>query len=521
LPDPEDTWSEIHDQLRDAVTDSTYNLWLEPLSFVGVDGDVLLVGAPDEIRSWVSERFARVLQACAAAVLGPQTTIAIVPAEDDEREHPGDSGGGAGRRRGHGPGDDAAGRGGDGRRGDRRGEGSLREGGRGRGGRGGDRRTGDRRGGPTRARGEARTGREGRRAGRDDASAYALPGASFVDAFNPKYTFEQFVIGEGNRLAHAAALAVSELPGQAYNPLFIYGPPGNGKTHLLHAIGNYLTAFGGGLGVQYTTAEAFTNRFVDALQGKAMEGFKASYRHNDVLLIDDIQFLESKARIEEEFFHTFNALYETGSQLVLTSDRPPRDLQALEDRLRERFESGLVTDIVPPDLPTRLTILRKRAHHDRIPGVGEDVLHLIAERISGNIRALEGALIRVVAFHSLTRRDLDIALADEVLTGLYPGSRPPRRTVTDIQRATCEAFGLSLDELLSPSRAANVAWPRMVAMYLSRELTDATLPAIGREFGGRNHTTVMHAHRRTTERISADADAYEVVADITRRLQAP
>jgi chromosomal replication initiator protein len=320
-------------------------------------------------------------------------------------------------------------------------------------------------------------------------------------------------------MAHAAALAVAELPGAAYNPLFIYGPPGNGKTHLLHAIANYLQAFGGGLEVEYATAETFTNRFINALRGSGMESFKSRYRHNDVLLIDDIQFFEKKERIEEEFFHTFNALYETGSQLVLTSDRPPRDLQALEDRLRERFESGLVTDIAPPDLATRLTILRKRAQYDGLPSVDEGTLRVIAERITTNIRALEGALIRVVAFHSLTQRDLDAKLAAEVLAGLYPETRPARRTVQDIQQATCDAFGLSLDELLSNTRAARVAWPRQVAMYLARELTDATLPAIGREFGGRNHTTVLHAHRRTTERISSDPEAYEIVDHITRRLR--
>jgi chromosomal replication initiator protein len=467
LPDPADTWTEITDQLRDAVTDSTYHLWLEPLTFVGVDGDVLQVGAPDEIRSWVSERFARVLQACAAAVLGPETIVEIVP--------PQRAGGRAARGTGR-PSEDGAG---------------MRR---------------------SAATGGARSSA--------DRRAQSAGADSLIDTFNPKYTFEQFVIGEGNRLAHAATLAVAELPGQAYNPLFIYGPPGNGKTHLLHAIGNYLSAFGGGLTVQYATAETFTNRFVDALQGRAMESFKARYRHNDVLLIDDIQFLESKARIEEEFFHTFNALYETGSQLVLTSDRPPRDLQALEDRLRERFESGLVTDIVPPDLATRLTILRKRARHDGLSQIDDDALRAIATRITGNIRALEGALIRVVAFHSLTRRPLDAELADEVLTDLYPEAKPARRTVRDVQRATCEAFGLSLDELLSESRVARIAWPRQVAMYLARELTDATLPAIGREFGGRNHTTVLHAHRRTTERISADRDAFQIVDQITRQLRA-
>jgi chromosomal replication initiator protein len=509
LSDPADTWTEIKDQLRDAVTDSTYHLWLDPLTFQGTDGDVLLIGAPDEIRSWVSERFARVLQACAAAVLGPETIVEIVAPEPAA---------GWGRRAGTGGHTDA-----EARRSGARGLGRAGSGLAHGGGRPPDRGAGSSGSGQAGGTGFGRTGGgSGGRAGSSGSRRAGRAGAgdSLIDTFNPKYTFEQFVIGEGNRLAHAATLAVAELPGQAYNPLFIYGPPGNGKTHLLHAIGNYLTAFGGGLTVQYATAETFTNRFVDALQGRAMEGFKARYRHNDVLLIDDIQFLESKARIEEEFFHTFNALYETGSQLVLTSDRPPRDLQALEDRLRERFESGLVTDIVPPDLATRLTILRKRARHDGLGHIDDAALQAIAARITGNIRALEGALIRVVAFHSLTRRPLDADLADEVLTDLYPDAKPARRTVRDVQRATCEVFGISLDDLLSESRVARVAWPRQVAMYLARELTDATLPAIGREFGGRNHTTVLHAHRRTTERISADREAFQIVDQITRQLRA-
>ena len=345
------------------------------------------------------------------------------------------------------------------------------------------------------------------------------PVPAATSTFLPKLTFEQFVIGDANRLAHAAALAVAELPGQAYNPLFIYGPPGNGKTHLLHAIGNYVQAYGGGLTVRYATAEAFTNEFVTALHRGSVEAFKARFRHVDVLLVDDVQFLVAKAKTEEEFFHTFNALHETGSQLVLTCDRMPRDLDALEDRLRERFEAGLLTDIRAPDLATRLTILRKRAQHDGIDLADEDALVAIAERITDNIRVLEGALIRVVAFASLTGRPLDADLAHEVLDGLYPQRRPVRRSIDEVQRATCEAFGITHEELLSTARAQRLAWPRQVAMYLARELTDQTLPAIGRAFGGRDHTTVLHACRRTAERIAADPEANAVVRDLTERLR--
>jgi chromosomal replication initiator protein len=337
--------------------------------------------------------------------------------------------------------------------------------------------------------------------------------------FNPKYTFEQFVIGDGNRLAHGAALAVAEQPAQAYNPLFIYGPPGVGKTHLLHSIGNYLRSFGAGVEVGYTTAEAFTNAFITAIQSGGTNRFKDAYRCSDVLLIDDVQFLESKARTEEEFFHTFNALYEGGSQLVLTSDRLPRDMDALEDRLRERFECGLVTDIRPPDRSTRMTILRKRVAHDGVQLADDQVIPVIADRIVDNVRVLEGALIRVVAYSSLTGQAITGDLAAEVLAGLYPELIPARRTIREIQLATCEAFGVGLDDLLSPSRAARVTWPRQVAMYLSRELTDRTLPAIGDAFGGRDHSTVLHAVKRTGQRIASDADAYEIVRSLTERLR--
>ena len=341
---------------------------------------------------------------------------------------------------------------------------------------------------------------------------------------NPRYRFEQFVIGEGNRLAHAAALAVAELPGQAYNPLFLYAPPGLGKTHLLHAIGNYVLDFGGGATVRYTTAEAFTNHFISALSTKSLDGFKHAYRDADVLLIDDVQFLASKVRTEEEFFHTFNALYESGRQLVLTCDRLPRALVSIEQRLRERFEAGLVADIKPPDHVTRVTILRKRAALDNVTLTDPTVLDLIADRVPDNIRALEGALIRVVAFHSLTQRPIDRALAKEVLDVMYParrGAGPP--SIAEVQAVVATHFELSVEQLTSANRTSRVSWPRQVAIHLARDLTGASLPAIGRAFGGRNHATVLHACKRVSERLKNDqqtVDEIDALAAIVAAAQA-
>jgi chromosomal replication initiator protein len=448
----DDAWPHIDAELRRSVTDPTYAIWLEPVRPVALERDVLTVSAPDELRSWVTDRFGRVVAEAAAVVLGRPVRLDVVA--------PGAA--------------------------------------------------------PTRPASNAPA--EPSPPARPTAAPFAASDLPRDRPFNPKLTFDQFVIGDTNRFAHAAALAVAEMPGQAYNPLFIYGSPGLGKTHLLHSIANYVTEYGTGMTVRYATAESFTNEFIASLHHNAIDAFKARFRNNDILLIDDVQFLESKAKTEEEFFHTFNALYDAGAQLVLTSDRTPRDLAALEDRLRARFESGLVTEVETPDHATRLTILRKRAHHDGVVADTE-ALELIADRITDNIRALEGAHIRVVAFSSLTRMPITAPLAAEVLNGLYPHERPVRRSVADVQAATAEAFGLSLDELVSPGRATRLTWPRQVAMYLARELTDQTLPAIGRAFGGRDHTTVLHACKRTTQRIAADPEAFEIVRGLTERLR--
>lgn len=472
----EHIWSRVQAELALAVDDSAYRIWLAPLRPCELDRGRLVLEAPPTTRAWIRERFGRVLESCAAHVIEAGVAVEIV-----ERQASANS-----------PGEPHD----------------------------GDRRPPQRRF----TRGHALAGRDGRGALRSSAStphearagAFPREGESRPGPLgNPKLTFEQFVIGDSNRLAHAAALTVAEMPAHAYNPLFICGPPGVGKTHLLSSIAKLLLSCNPSLVVRCTTGEAFTNEFIDALSGRRTEAFKARFRDIDVLLLDDVQFLERKAKTEEELFHTFNALHDGGRQIVLTSDRPPNDLQALEDRLRERFGAGLVADIGPPDIATRLTILRKRAQHDNLDLADERALHVIAERVDSNVRALEGALIRVVAFSSLTGRALTGELAGEVLDKLYP--RPARDlyggagAIGEIQAAVGKHFGVSQQELLSTSRNARIAWPRQLAMYLVRELTSESLPAIGRHFGGRDHTTVMHACRRVSARIEDDAGVREAV----------
>ena len=337
---------------------------------------------------------------------------------------------------------------------------------------------------------------------------------------NPKHTFEQFVIGDGNRLAHAASLAVAELPAQAWNPLFIHGPPGLGKTHLLHAIGNYVQRYGEGLRVRYATVEEFTSEFVQAVRGHHTDGFRERFRDVDVLLLDDVQFLAGKVRTKEELFHTFNALYESGRQLVITSDRSPTDLEAFEARLKERFECGLVAEVVPPDVSVRLAILRKRVRQDDVGNVPDETLEAVARLVGTSVRVLEGALISVVAYATLNDKPPTPELARQVLGRLHRGGRASQpSSVRRIQEATAQEFGLAPEELLARDRTPRVAFARQVAMYLARELTDEGLPALGREFGGRNHTTVLHAWKRVTELVDKPGEKRETVAGIRRRLE--
>ena len=340
-----------------------------------------------------------------------------------------------------------------------------------------------------------------------------------VLSINAKYTFDSFVIGSSNRFAHAAALAVAEAPAQAYNPLFIYGGTGLGKTHLLQAVSQYVGEHPGNLSVRYVTSETFMNDFINSLRDKRIEGFKQRYRTYDLLLVDDVQFFEHKERIQEEFFHTFNSLYESGSQIVMSSDRPPRDIATLEERLRSRFEWGLITDIQPPDLETRIAILRKRVKTDNINVPDPQVLTFIAGRVSTNIRELEGALTRVVAFCSLTGRPMNEELAQDVLKDVFPQGDLPQVTIERIQEIISDRFGLSLDELCGDRRSQNIVYPRQVAMYLSRELTDSSLPKIGKQFGGRDHTTVIHATSKIARMIREDRSVYNLVQELTARIK--
>ena len=342
---------------------------------------------------------------------------------------------------------------------------------------------------------------------------------TIVRGLNPRYTFDLFVIGPSNRFAHAAALAVAESPAQAYNPLFIYGSTGLGKTHLLQAVGQYVAQQHRDLSVRYVTTETVLNEFVDALRDKNTAGFKMRYRTYDVLLVDDIQFIEGKDTLQEEFFHTFNSLYEAGKQIIISSDRQPRELATLEARLKSRFEWGLITDIQPPDLETRIAILRKKVATDRIDVADTDVLTFIADRVTSNIRELEGALTRVIAYASLTGRPITASVADEVLKDLFPGGSARAITIEQVQAAVCEWFGVSQADLRGDKRPQSIAYPRHIAMYLCRELTDQSLPKIGAKFGGRDHSTVMHGVRRIGDLIREDRDVFNVVQELTARIK--
>ncbi len=345
------------------------------------------------------------------------------------------------------------------------------------------------------------------------------PGTRLEDGrLNAKYTFDTFVIGSSNRFAHAAAVAVAEQPARAYNPLFIYGGSGLGKTHLLHAIGHYARTLYKGTRVRYVSSEEFTNEFINSIRDDKAAVFQRRYRDVDILLVDDIQFLSGKVQTQEEFFHTFNTLHNANKQIVVTSDLPPKQLQDFEDRMRSRFEWGLITDVQPPDLETRIAILRKKSVQERLVAPPE-VLEFIASKISSNIRELEGALIRVTAFASLNRQPVDLAITEIVLKDLFPSDSGPEITAAQIMAAAASYFGVTIEELCGSSRSRVLVTARQIAMYLCRELTDLSLPKIGQAFGGRDHTTVMHADRKIRHLMAERRSLFNQVTDLTSRIK--
>jgi len=335
---------------------------------------------------------------------------------------------------------------------------------------------------------------------------------------NPKYTFETFVIGNSNRFAHAASLAVAEVPAKVYNPFFIYGGVGLGKTHLMHAIGHRILQNYPHMKIVYISSEKFTNELINSIRDGNPQSFRDKYRNVDVLLVDDIQFLSKKEHTQEEFFHTFNTLHEANKQIIISSDRPPKEIPTLEDRLRSRFEWGLITDIQPPDLETRIAILRKKAMSENL-NIPNDVIVYISNRIVNNIRELEGALIRVVAYASLTKQPIDINLATEALKDLFPNARPKQISMELIQEVVASYFKVKTEDLLAKKRTRNIAYPRQIAMYLCRELTDTSLPRIGEMFGGRDHTTVIHAHEKISRERQEDAKLNNIIKELIKRIE--
>ena len=350
----------------------------------------------------------------------------------------------------------------------------------------------------------------------DDKSSITV-NDEMSSTLNPKYTFDSFVIGNSNRFAHAASLAVAEAPAKAYNPLFIYGGVGLGKTHLMHAIGHYAMQNNPNAKVVYVSSEKFTNELINAIKDDKNEDFRNKYRNVDILLIDDVQFIAGKERTQEEFFHTFNELHDANKQIILSSDRPPKEIPTLEDRLRSRFEWGLIADIQPPDFETRMAILKKKADVEKL-NVANEVMVYIATKIKSNIRELEGALIRIVAYSSLTNRPITVDLAGEALKDIISNKQNKNITIDVIQDVVAGYFNLRVEDLKSQRRTRNVAYPRQIAMYLSRKLTDMSLPKIGEEFGGRDHTTVIHAYEKISDSLNTDESLEHTVKDITKKL---
>ena len=467
VKDMNDLWKRTSEALREQVSDATWRTWLTGLFPLSFDGDLLVMSAPNTlVRDRVETRFLSLLNAAACDAVGHEVKIRVevAPAtladegDDDEPLSPVPSTPLSTRAISH----------------------------------------------PTTG-----TSRRGA-AGAGDRSVEA--------GLDPRYTFDAFVTGSSNRFAHAATLSVAEMPARSYNPLFIHGGAGLGKTHLLHAIGNYVIENFPGRHVRYVSTETFMNEFVDAIRNNTTTAFKRRYRECDVLLIDDVQFMEGKESLQEEFFHTFNHLYGASKQVVLTSDRPPKSIATLEDRLRSRFLSGLITDVQPPELETRLAILRKKAERDPVP-VPDEVLDFIATHVKDNIRELEGALIRVTAYGSLNRQPLSRELAEHVLSDIVSAGHPRQITAAMILDATASTFGFTVDDLCGASRRRPLVIARQIGMYVFREMTDFSYPAIAREFGGRDHTTVMHAVEKIGGLMKERRQIYDQVTELIVRIK--
>ncbi|MHB1504825.1 MAG: chromosomal replication initiator protein DnaA [Acidimicrobiales bacterium] len=482
MNDIEYLWNQCTDTLREQVSDGTWRTWLSGLVLVSVAGDRLVVGVPSTlVRDRVESRFIGLIAAAASEVAGREITVSLhvlaspasAPEAEPEvvlsgsryspREYPVEPGSSPD-------------------------QGGARE----------------------------QPPSHQSRSHSTDASRHNHPAPQGIDS---RYTFDSFVIGSSNRFAHAAALAVAEAPARSYNPLFVHGDAGLGKTHLLHAIGNYVHENFAGRHIRYVSTETFMNEFVDAIRNNTTGSFKRRYRDCDVLLIDDVQFMEGKEQLQEEFFHTFNHLYGASRQIVLTSDRSPKSIATLEDRLRSRFLSGLITEVQPPELETRLAILRDKADREAVP-VPPEVLEFIATHVKDNIRELEGALIRVTAYASLNRQPLDRDLAELVLSDIVSAGQPKRVTPAIILDNTSAMFGFTVDELCGASRRRPLVTARQIGMYVFRELTDFSYPAIAREFGGRDHTTVMHAVEKIGSLMKERRQIYDQVTELILRIKA-
>ncbi|MHB8328644.1 MAG: chromosomal replication initiator protein DnaA [Acidimicrobiales bacterium] len=458
-----DLWKRSVDALREQVSEATWRTWLAGLAPLSFDGDVLVVAAPSTlVRDRVENRFLALLTAAVSDAVDHGVSVRIdvaAPTEVVDRGVP----------------DEVA---------------------------------------PGQEPATPFPPAHGQRSGSRRQGGWAEESQDI--GLDPRYTFDAFVIGSSNRFAHAAALSVAEMPARSYNPLFVYGGAGLGKTHLLHAIGNYVLENFAGRVVRYVSTETFMNEFVDAIRNNTSTAFKRRYRGCDVLLIDDVQFMEKKEGLQEEFFHTFNHLYGASKQVVLTSDRPPKSIATLEDRLRSRFLSGLITDVQPPELETRLAILRKKSERDPVPA---DVLEFIATNVKDNIRELEGALIRVTAYGSLNRQPLSRDLAEHVLSDIVSAGQPRQVTAAMILDATASTFGFTVEDLCSASRRRPLVIARQIGMYVFRELTDFSYPAIAREFGGRDHTTVMHAVDKISSLMKERRQIYDQVTELIIRIK--